>query len=278
MPRPNKCKCVSRMPRFCCFSPVEQSTPFRGTETISVDAEYMPAHRSRPFGKNRIILSVEEYEVLRLLDYEGMTQEGCAAQMGVGRATVQALYAEARKKIARFLVEGSSLRIEGGNYRLAERENGKMKGERIMKLAVTYENGQIFGHFGHTEQFKIYEAEDGKVISSEIVDTNGTGHGALAGFLKEHGVEVLICGNIGGGARNALAEAGIRLFPGAAGDADAQVESFLAGSLSYDPDAMCHHHGADHVCGDHGHHEGGCGGHSHHGEGHEGGCGNHGCH
>ena len=139
-----------------------------------------------------------------------------------------------------------------------------------MKIAVTYENGQVFGHFGHTEQFKIYETEGAKVISSEVVDTDGTGHGALAGFLKERGVEVLICGNIGGGARNALAEAGIRLFPGAAGDADAQVESFLAGSLSYDPDAMCNHHGEGHVCGH--------GDHDHHGEGHHGGCGSHGCH
>lgn len=291
MPRPNKCKCVSRMPRFCCFSPVEQSTAFQGPEeTISVDTEHMSAYRSRPLGKNRIILNVEEYEVLRLLDYEGMTQEECAAQMDVGRATVQALYAEARKKMARFLVEGSGLWIEGGNYRLAETGSRKRKGERNMKLAVTYENGQIFGHFGHTEQFKIYEAEDGKVVSSEIVDTNGTGHGALAGFLKERGVEILICGNIGGGARNALAEAGIRLFPGAAGDADAQVESFLAGSLSYDPDAMCHHHGEGHVCGGHGHHEGGgcgghghhegggCGGHGHHGEESHGGCKGHGCH
>lgn len=141
-----------------------------------------------------------------------------------------------------------------------------------MKIAVTYENGQVFQHFGHTEQFKIYETEDGKIVSAEIVDTNGSGHGALAGFLKERGVEVLICGNIGGGARNALAEAGIRLFPGAAGEADAQVESFLAGSLSYNPDAMCSHHGAGHTCGhghEHGHEYGGCGGHGH------GGCGSH---
>jgi predicted DNA-binding protein (UPF0251 family)/predicted Fe-Mo cluster-binding NifX family protein len=233
-------------------------------------------------GRNRIILNVEEYEVLRLLDYEGLTQEECAARMGVGRTTVQALYAEARKKMVRFLVEGACLQIEGGSYRLAETGEKREKGEQLMKIAVTYENGQVFGHFGHTKQFKIYETEDGKVLSSEIIDTNGTGHGALAGFLKEHGVETLICGNIGGGARNALAEAGIRLFPGAAGDADAQVESFLAGALSYDPDAMCSHHGEGHVCGGHGHHEeghhgGDCGGHGHHGcgghhgEGHEGG-------
>ena len=133
-----------------------------------------------------------------------------------------------------------------------------------MKIAVTYENGQIFQHFGHTEQFKVYEVEDGKIVGSEVVDTNGQGHGALAGFLSEGNVDVLICGGIGGGARNALAEAGIKLFPGAQGDADAQVESYLAGTLNYDPDTMCSHHGeghghGDHDCGGHGNHE--CGGH-----------------
>lgn len=179
--------------------------------------------------------------------------------MGVGRATVQSLYVEARKKLARFVVEASGLLIEGGNYEIcSEKITGtkikKEKGDLIMKIAVTYENGQVFQHFGHTEQFKIYEAEDGKVVKEEVVDTNGSGHGALAGFLKAHGVDTLICGGIGGGARNALAEAGIRLFPGAAGDADAQVASFLSGNLNYNPDTMCnhHHHEEGHTCGDHG--------------------------
>ena len=125
-----------------------------------------------------------------------------------------------------------------------------------MKIAVTYENGQVFQHFGHTEQFKLYEVEDGQVRASQVVDTNGSGHGALAGFLKERGVEALICGGIGGGARNALAQAGIRLYPGAAGDADAQVEALLQGSLRYDPDTVCahhHDHGTGHDCGGHGH-------------------------
>ena len=130
-----------------------------------------------------------------------------------------------------------------------------------MKIAVTYENGQVFQHFGHTEQFKLYDVENGAVVSSRVVDTNGGGHGALAGFLREHGVEALICGGIGGGARNALAQAGITLYPGAAGDADEAVAALLAGTLASADGATCdHHHGEDHACGDHG-----CG---HHGEGH----------
>ena len=131
----------------------------------------------------------------------------------------------------------------------------------MMKIAVTYENGQVFQHFGHTQQFKLYEVENGELVSSWVVDTNGSGHGALAGFLRECGAEVLICGGIGGGARNALAQAGIQLYPGVSGDADAQVAALLAGSLQYDPNTVCahhHNHGEGHNCGAHGHD---CGGH-----------------
>ena len=130
-----------------------------------------------------------------------------------------------------------------------------------MKIAVTYEAGLIFQHFGHTAQFKIYEIESDKVASAQVVDTNGHGHGALAGFLKEQGVNVLICGGIGGGAQMALAEAGIQLFGGVSGEADEAVEALLAAQLNYNPCVRCDHHdhGHDHACGDHG-----CGSHSCH--------------
>ena len=119
-----------------------------------------------------------------------------------------------------------------------------------MKLAITYENGQVFQHFGHTENFKIYTIENGAIVDSQVVNTNGQGHGALGGFLKNQGVSALICGGIGGGARTALGNAGIELYPGATGNADQAAEAFLAGTLRYDPDTMCNHHGADHVCHD----------------------------
>ena len=129
-----------------------------------------------------------------------------------------------------------------------------------MRIAVTYENGQIFQHFGHTEQFKVYDIEEGKVIASEVVSTNGSGHGALAGVLASLNADVLICGGIGGGAQVALAEAGIKLFGGVSGDADKAVEAYLAGNLAYNPNVQCNHHGEHHhggTCGNHG-----CGSHS----------------
>ncbi len=137
-----------------------------------------------------------------------------------------------------------------------------------MKIAVTYEDGQVFQHFGHTEQFMLYEAEDGEIKNRTLLDTNGNGHGALAGFLAQNGAEVLICGGIGGGAQMALREAGIRLFGGVTGSADEAVKAFLAGTLGYDPDVHCDHHGEHHgSCGHEGHH-GSCA----HGES----CGHHG--
>ena len=138
-----------------------------------------------------------------------------------------------------------------------------------MKIAVTYEDGQVFQHFGHTEQFKVYEIHDGKVVSSQVIGTEGHGHGALAGFLAGKGVSALICGGLGGGARRALAEAGITLYPGVNGTADAAVEALLAGNLSYNPDTTCQHHshGEGESCGHH-HGEGeSCGHHHGHGEG-----------
>lgn len=132
-----------------------------------------------------------------------------------------------------------------------------------MRIAVTYENGQIFQHFGRTEQFKVYDAEDGRIVSSEVVGTNGSGHGALAGVLTALKADALICGGIGGGAQAALAAAGIRLYGGVSGEADEAVRALLKGELKFDADVHCGHHGRHgegHACGDHGCGQHGCGG------------------
>ena len=133
-----------------------------------------------------------------------------------------------------------------------------------MKIAVTYDNGNVFQHFGKTENFKVYEVEDNKVVSSEVIGSNGTGHGALAGLLAEQGINVLICGGIGGGAQTALTEAGIEMVAGAQGNTDDVVEAYLKGEL-VSTGANCdhHHHEEGHSCGSHeeGHSCGGCGGH-----------------
>ncbi len=128
-----------------------------------------------------------------------------------------------------------------------------------MRIAVTYDNGQIFQHFGHTQYFKVYDVENGVITATAVVDTNGSGHGALAGVLNALQADILICGGIGGGAQMALAAADIQLYGGVSGNADEAVEALLAGKLDYNPNVQCnhhdHHHGEGHSCGDHG-----CGG------------------
>ena len=285
MPRPPRCR------RICSAPRVERFCPCDGAESAP------------------ILLTLDEYEVIRLVDLKQQTHEQCAAQMDISRSTVQEIYENARRKLAACLVYGKPLHITGGNVRICSGQEQRSeschragtcdragqddtgrtpgvrsacgsagtsgtcctsgltsdhKGDIIMRIAVTYENGQIFQHFGHTAQFKIYDVANGEIVRAEVVDTNGSGHGALAGFLMQLGVDALICGGIGGGAQMALAEVGIRLFGGVSGDADAAVNALIAGTLGYNPDVHCDHH-------DHEHGEGGhsCGSH---------GCGNHGCH
>lgn len=259
MSRPTKCRRVCNFPKILEFSPTGEAV-------------------GEP-----VILTIDEFETIRLIDKEELSQEECGAQLGVGRTTAQKIYDRARKKLADALVLGLPIKIEGGDYRLCngtadycykndcfikqiQTEFSFNKGENIMRIAVTYENGNIFQHFGHTEKFKVYDVEDGKIINAEIIDTNGSGHGALAGVLSAIRADALICGGIGGGARTALAEAGIQLYGGVSGNADEAVNAFIAGNLSFNPDVRCNHHDQKHgdeahTCGDHG-----CG-HNH--------CGNH---
>ena len=277
MARPRKCRKICQVPRTLAF------VPAGGEDRDGGDA---PA----------VCLSLDEYEAIRLIDREGMSQEECGELMQVARTTVQQIYTSARRKLAQMLVEGRPLAIGGGDYILCDgrdfscrfhsgrmrpsasdpasilRTSQHLKEDSVMKLAVTYENGEVFQHFGHTQQFKLYEIQDGAVVSSEVVDTAGSGHGALAGFLREHQADALICGGIGGGAQNALAEAGIALYAGVTGSADAAAQAFAGGTLQYVADAQCSHHGEHHGGNCHGEgHEGSCHG-GHHGEGHGGSC------
>lgn len=244
MPRPSRRRRVCAEPCYDSFAPCGQQ------------------------GRDSVQLTVDEFEAIRLVDLEKQTHEGCAAQMGISRTTVTEIYERARFKLADCIVNGKTLQIGGGNYHLCDgttklccgrrcrRAAVRPRGGNDMKIAVTYENGQIFQHFGHTEQFKVYTVENGAVVKSEVVDTNGSGHGALAGFLNDFQVDTLICGGIGGGAQAALAEAGIKLYGGVTGEADAAVQALLDGKLDYNPNVHCDHH-------------------DHHGEGHD--CGSHGC-
>ncbi len=259
MARPTKCRRVCHLPEICEFSPEHKSS------------------------SESVVLTIDEFETIRLIDKEGLSQEKCGVQLGVGRTTAQKIYETARKKLADALVLGLTLKIEGGDFSLCngnaeycykkdcfikQIQNAYInsKGDNTMRIAVTYQNGNVFQHFGHTEEFKIYDVENGKVVDTNEIGANGSGHGALAGILAAIKTDVLICGGIGGGAQIALKEAGIKLYGGVSGNADEAVNAFLAGELEYNPDVHCDHHDKEHgdeahTCGTHGCGSGHCGNH-----------------
>ena len=122
-----------------------------------------------------------------------------------------------------------------------------------MKIAVTCENNEVFQHFGHTPGFAVFEADNGKIISQKLISSGDSGHGALAAILADEKIDLLICGGIGGGAINALANAGIQVVGGAQGNVQEVVNAFLAGTLTVRENFHCnhHHHGEGHDCGSH---------------------------
>lgn len=247
MARPVRCRRICFEPKYSQFIP-------DGTEN-----------------RGQVLLTIDEFEAVRLIDYEKKTHAQCARQMAISRTTVTEIYERARGKIADCMVNGKTLCISGGNYVVCDGSAWKNCGKRCskvnhaakdqginrkemdtMKIAVTFEDGNVFQHFGHTEQFKVYEIADGAIADAQVISTNGSGHGALAGMLSDLKVEVLICGGIGAGAQMALSEAGIQLYGGVSGSADDAVKAYLAGNLSYEPNVHCnhdHHHAEGHDCG-----------------------------
>ena len=181
-----------------------------------------------------VIMTLDEYETIRLIDLEEYTQHECAKQMNISRTTTAEIYKSARYKMADSVVNGKKLLITGGNYQFCDgttcpfckkhcnraansvRQSKILKKEgKKMRIAVTYEDGKIYQHFGHTSQFKLYDIEDGKITSTQIVETNGQGHGALSG------------------------------------DADEAVNAYLEGKLDFNPNVQCSHHAHEHSCGGH---------------------------
>ena len=255
MPRPRKCRRVCGLPAVGCFIPAEGDVS----------------------GRETLIMTVEEYEAIRLIDLEGLDQEACAERMSVARTTAQRIYNDARRKLACFLVEGRILRIQGGDYTLREdfgcdgdcgrcvmklaepeayaKNFMKLKESDGMKIAVASEGTQVSGHFGRCSSFTVVTAEGGKITGSESFPNPGHDHGLLSDFMRDHGVQVVISGGMGAGARNMLADMGVMAVTGAAGDVQTVVQAWLAGDLKSSDVAFDHHIGHEHGC------SGNCGGH-----------------
>ncbi len=228
MPRPQRRRCIRTMPGTCLFGPL-------GT----------------PSGEHsEVTLSLDEYEALRLADYEGLYQEAAALRMGVSRQTFGRILEGAHKKVAEALVYGKILRLEGGNTILTKEE------KRAMKIAVPTRDGRVDSHFGHCETYTLFTVEEGKITAEETF-TAPTGCGCKSGVaadLARQGVGLLIAGGIGSGAMGVLNSFGIQVISGASGPVSEVVSAYLAGNLST-AGTTCehphhHHHGEGaHRCG-----------------------------
>lgn len=239
MPRPSRCRRVCAEPIFRAFN-VDQNE------------------------KDPVKLYVDEFEVIRLVDFEKRTHEQCARQMLISRTTVTEIYEKARYKIADALVNGKPLLIAGGHYKVCRGEGAQncpghgccqrrnqfhmnltIK-ENTMKIAVPVKNDNIYQHFGMSAAFKIYTIENQAIVSTEVVETNGRGHGAMLDLLLNHQVNCVICGGIGEGAIENLKQVGIELVAGINAQSDEAVKAYLARNLQSDLQAACDkslHHG-----------------------------------
>lgn len=217
---------------------------------------FMPLGDPPPRGESEIVLLLEEWEALRLVDYAGMEQAQAALSMGISRQSVQMLISAARTKLARAVVEGLPLRIVGSQDHITHSCLSIEGRNRKMRIAVTAQHTQVFPHFGRTPEFYLVDAEEDKIKEEKIVAAPAEGHGALVDFLVSQGVDTLICGGIGGGAMNGLRSVGIKVYSGASGPVKEQVLSLLSGQLPQQGDANCdhpegHEHQHRHGCGRH---------------------------
>jgi len=243
MTRPSKCRTVCVAPGCRVFS-------------------------ARGGSGGQVELELDELETLRLADLEGLEQDAAAERMGVSRGTFQRILYSARKKAADALTNGKGIRIFGGNCEIASKPCGakaccskcrfetvkkqiaKPKGEAMI-IAITTEGNDVFQHFGQCRQFTLAHIENGVVVGRKLVNPENGGHGMHASFLAESNVETLICGGIGPGAQQMLAEQGIKTLAGVQGSVDDALKNFLAGSLSASAEATCNHHhddGHEHSC------------------------------
>lgn len=226
MPRPKKCRKVCHFPKALAFLPAERAED-----------------------DNAIVLTVDEYETLRLIDREGLSQELCGEHMQIARTTVQLIYTAARRKLADALVEGRTLRIDGGDYRLCQGDGDfqgcsmcyktglnqrypRPAGADVLRVAVAAEGDRVARHFSCSEEFRLYDIRAGKLVSCHLVDTGSDDYAVIIGALGALEANALICGSIGEGARAALEGNRIRLYAGISGEADQSVERLLAGTLS----------------------------------------------
>jgi len=188
MPRPQKCKRIGSQPQYKRFTPDNNLSP------------------------EIVILSLEEFEVIKNCDYDRLDQENCARMMNTSRTTIQRIYANARIKIAEALVLGKVLEIEGGNVMISqasdEEVNQSMKNN--YRLAIGVSDGLVAEHLAQCEDYMVFDIADGQVINQQLIHDDGVERFHRPHFLNGHKIDVLIIKALAKGAYNRLMAFGIK--------------------------------------------------------------------
>lgn len=217
----------------------------------------------KPFGRScmrrqPVILGLDEYETIRLLDYVGMQQAEAATAMNVSRPTLTRIYNSARQNMAKALVEGRPISISGGNADFADYQEQK-NNIKVMnqKIAIPTADGKLCQHFGQAPQVTVVTIENNAVTETLTLTAPPHEHGSLPRFIASHNCTDVLCGGLGSGAVNMLNQLGIQVHGGApAIGIDELLEQYLNGSIVYG-DSNCHHdhHGGEGHQHQHRHHE-----------------------
>ena len=183
MPRPRKCRKVCQMPRI---------------------NEFLPAGEGA--ADTAVILTVDEYEALRLIDREGFSQEECSGYMHVARTTVQLIYNSARKKLADALVEGRPLRIEGGDYQICD---GR---EDTCGVPLDENKQDVCIVLSRAPYFLFRDNGEDKIVENPAAQAQGGAGIQAAQFLADSNIDVLITVRCGENAAEVLKAADIQIY------------------------------------------------------------------
>ncbi len=195
------------------------------------------------------VLNLDEFEALRLVDLEGMSQIEAASDMQVSRATIQRLLLSGRKKITDAILTNKAFEIRN------DINNIKLKGENKMNIEdktvkvvafPTSDRATIDGHFGHTKEFAIYKVKELDVIEVNYLTPPPHEPGVLPRFLGENGIDVIITGGMGQMAVNLFNQQQIDVILGANGRIDVNLNEYLGGFLTSKGSSCDHKHGENH--------------------------------
>ncbi len=194
-------------------------------------------------------VSLDEFEALRICDYEGLSQIEAAEEMEVSRATIQRLLLSGRKKIIESILNNQGFHIlnETDNIKLKGENKISMEEKKVLHIAFpTSDRVHVDEHFGHAKEFAIYQLEDHKVTGINYVTPPPHEPGVLPRFLGSLNVDIIVTGGMGAMAINLFKSQNIDVILGARGPLEYNVNEYINGFLESTGSACSHHHGEHH--------------------------------